>query len=108
MKNLTFLFLAILLAFGCEKNRQNNTLITDFIPIDSKLILKINSINSVKSALKSNPLLEKTSIKSLIENNLGSIDSLDISGPLLICSNFDKNNYTFIAKQKHVKKFINE
>lgn len=103
LKNLTFLFLAILLAFGCEKNRQNNTLITDFIPIDSKLILKINSINSFKSALKSNPLLEKTSIKSLIENNLGSIDSLDISGPLLICSNFDKNNYTFIAKQKHVK-----
>ena len=103
LKNLTFLFLAILLAFGCEKNRQNNDLINDFIPIDSKLILKINSINSFKSALKSNPLLEKTSIKSLIENNLGSIDSLDISGPLLICSNFDENNYTFIAKQKHVK-----
>ena len=103
MKNLTFLFLAILLSFGCEKNRQNNALITDFIPLDSKLVLKINSINSFKSALESNPLLEKTSIKSLIENNLGSIDSLDISGPLLICSNFDENSYTFIAKQKHVK-----
>ena len=103
MKNLIFLFLAILLSFGCKKNRQNNALITDFIPVDSKLVLKINSINSFKSALKSNPLLEKTSIKSLIENNLGSIDSLDISGPLLICSNFDENSYTFIAKQKHVK-----
>lgn len=104
MKRKFSLFLIFILLYGCQNQFDQKKLIEDFIPNKAQSVLRINSIDVFKSALKNNTLLSKTKLKSILESNLGSIDSLKISGPLLVCisSENEKPYYTFIAEQKHI------
>jgi hypothetical protein len=99
MKKASLFITLIALIFSCQKNKQLNSKIVDYIPEDSELIIQINLFETFKSALVNNSLLKKTNLLSVIEDNLMSIDSINISGPLLLCYG-PKSDYTFIAKKK--------
>ena len=101
MKKASLFITFIALIFSCQKNKQLNAKIADYIPEDSELIIQINLFESFKSSLINNSLLKKTNLISVIENNLMSIDSVNFSGPLLLCYG-PKSEYTFIAKKNHV------
>jgi hypothetical protein len=101
MKKASLFITLIALIFSCQKNKQLNSKIVDYIPEDSELIIQINLFETFKSALVNNSLLKKTNLLSVIEDNLMSIDSINISGPLLLCYG-PKSDYTFIAKKNHV------
>ena len=104
MRSKIILLLFVILMFGCENKHDSPANIEDFIPESSTFILKINSLEGFKSALKNNSLLSQTNLQKLFESHLMPIDSLKISGPLLICSNSNtaEPNYTFIAKKRHL------
>lgn len=93
-----------LLIYGCQNKQNRQASIADFIPENAQVVLRINAMDVFKSALKNNELLSKTELKSIIESNLGTLDSLKISGPLLLCISpgAENSNYTFIAQQKHI------
>ena len=101
MKKASLFITLIALIFSCQKNKQLNSKIVDYIPEDSELIIQINLFETFKSALVNNSLLKKTNLLSIIENNLMTIDSVNISGPLLLCYG-PKSDYTFIAKKNHI------
>ena len=108
MRSKIILLLFVILMFGCEYKHDSPANIEDFIPEGSTFILKINSLEGFKSTLKNNSLLSQTNLKTLFESHLMPIDSLKISGPLLIClnSNTAEPNYTFITKKKHLESEI--
>jgi hypothetical protein len=105
MRSKIIFFLFVVLTFGCQNKYDTQANIEDFIPEGSTLVLKINSLESFKSALKNNTLLGQMNLESLFESHLMPIDSLKISGPLLICSNrsMTEPSYTFITEQQHLK-----
>ena len=94
-------FIVFVLTINCQNKQNKQGSIEDFIPNDAQVVMHINSIDVFKSALKNNELLSKTKFKSIFENNLTSIDSLKISGPLLLCIS-ENSKYTFISQQKHI------
>ena len=104
MKRKFSLFLILILIYGCQNQSDQKRTIEDFIPNKAQSVLRINSIDGFKSAMKNNTLLSKTKLQSILESNLGPIDSLKISGPMLLCisSENEKQYYTFIAEQKHI------
>ena len=85
--------------FGCLNHHDSDASIEDFIPEGSEFIIKIHSFEAFKSAVKNNPLLKLTDLEQVFETHLHPIDSLNISGPMLICMNLDsiKTSYTFIT-----------
>jgi hypothetical protein len=95
-------FIFFLLIISCQNKENQQVFIEDFIPNNAQVVLRINSIDVFKSALKNNKLLSKTELKSIFENNLGALDSLQISGPMLLCMT-ENSNFTFIAQQKHIE-----
>ena len=101
MKKASLFITLIALIFSCQKSKQLNSKIVDYIPEDSEFIIQINSFETFKSALVNNSLLKKTNLLSVFEDNLMSIDSVNISGPLLLCYG-PKSDHTFIAKKNHV------
>ena len=94
-------FIVLILTISCQSKQNKHGSIEDFIPNDAQVVMHINSLDVFKSALKNNELLSKTKFKSIFENKLLLIDSLEISGPLLLCIS-ENSNYTFIAQQKHI------
>ena len=98
------LFIVTVLMFGCQNQHDSDASIEDFIPEGSEFIIKIHSFDAFKSAVKNNPLLKLTDLEQVFETHLHPIDSLNISGPMLICMNLDsiKTSYTFITKQKNL------
>lgn len=102
IKNKILFLVAFVLILGCQGKHDKKANIEDFIPDESELILKINSLEAFKSALKNNVLLSQTPLKTIFDNHLMPIDSLKLSGPLLICLNENGGqiSYTFIAQQK--------
>ena len=97
-------FIVTVLMFGCQNQHDSDASIEDFIPERSEFIIKIHSFEAFKSAVKNNPLLKLTDLEQVFETHLHPIDSLNISGPMLICMNLDsiKTSYTFITKQKNL------
>lgn len=104
MKRKFSLFLILILLYSCQNQSDQKRSIENFVPNKAQSVLRINSIDVFKSAFKNNTLLSKTKLQSIFESNLGPIDSLKMSGPLLVCisSENEKPNYTFIAEQKHI------
>ena len=94
-------FIVFILIISCQNTQNKQGSIEDFIPNDTQVVLHINSLDVFKSTLKNNELLSKTKFKSIFENNLGGLDSLKISGPLLLCIS-ENSDYTFISQQKHI------
>ena len=78
-------FIVFILIISCQNTQNKQGSIEDFIPNDTQVVLHINSLDVFKSTLKNNELLSKTKFKSIFENNLGGLDSLEISWPLLLC-----------------------
>ena len=60
MRSKIILLLFVILMFGCENKYDSPANIEDFIPESSTFILKINSLEGFKSALKNNSLLSQT------------------------------------------------
>ena len=98
MKKVSLLITLIILGFSCQNNNQTSSKIADFIPEDSELVIQINLLETFKSAIINNSLLKKTKLLTIIEDNLMSIDSLNISGPLLVC--YGPKSSPFIIRTK--------
>jgi len=103
MKKTGLVVVFLLLILGCQM-APNRPSIYDFIPENSNLVIEINNFERFKSALRNNLFLSKTSLNEAIEKHLGTVDSLNVSGPLLICTNLNHETpkFTFIAEQKDI------
>ena len=104
MKKTFSLFAIIVVIYGCQKTSNRNLAPEHYIPNNAQMVLRINSMDVFKSALINNPILSKTKLQSMLEDHLGPIDSINISGPLLICKNKEneQSNYTFITEKKYI------
>lgn len=104
MKKKGLVIILLLLVFGCQKN-DNKKFITNFIPENANLIIEITSFERFKSAIRNNEILSKSPLKSILEKRLGPLDSLKISGTLLICAHEENNvqNFTFISEQNNIR-----
>jgi hypothetical protein len=103
MKNFWNYLFIISLLFSC-KSKESNIKITDFIPENATTILKLNTIESLKSNLNNNDLLQNIS-NSKIYNSLTqaliNLDSLNLNNETLICFSRDELNnfhHTIISK----------
>lgn len=103
MKKGGLIIILLILVLGCQTS-PNQSSIVDFIPEQTDLVIEIKNFERFKSALRNNPIVSKTSLEEVIEDRWGTLDSMNISGPLLICANLDheKPKYTFITQQKHI------
>ena len=103
MKNLLFkLFICFLIA-SCNNSKKSSTKLTQLIPESSSVILSINDIESFKSDLKNNALINKLEQSSFYKNlslTLEKLNSFNTTNKLLICFDTTENrsNYTIITK----------
>ena len=104
MKKTWLVLFLFVLVFGCQ-NTNNIKSIENFIPENSNLIIEIKNFERFKSALKNNSILSETLLDSLFTKQLGPIDSLKITGPLLLCSNLSDTppRFTLITEKKDVQ-----
>ncbi|MFD2824433.1 ribonuclease HII [Lacinutrix iliipiscaria] len=104
MKNFwSILFLSIVL-FSCNTdNKHINP--TDYIPENTSILIQVNNLESLKSNLNNNDLLEdiaKGETYNEISKKLTNLKHLKTSNALLICLNYDEEDrlqYSVITKQ---------
>jgi len=59
MKNIWLLIILCLLTFGCQSNKKTASDICNYIPENSSVIIKTNSLESLKSAVNTNTLIQE-------------------------------------------------
>ena len=87
MKKLGFALLSLLI-LSCNSSSKKAAVLTDFIPENSEVVIKVNDVESFKNDYKNNDFLGKLSSSNIsqeIENSLNTFDQLRFKNPLLIC-----------------------
>lgn len=59
MKNIWLLIFVCVLSFGCQSDRKTSSKILNYLPENSSVIIKTNSLESLKSAVSTNTLLQE-------------------------------------------------
>ena len=98
-------FLLILIAiYSCNNVQNSKRDIEDFVPENASIILSINSLDGLKSAINNNDLLVKTAAFKTLNKALIPLDSLQSKSPLLVCINNQGsfNEITFITHQRNL------
>jgi len=98
-------FLVILIAiYSCNNVQNSKRDIEDFVPENASIILSINSLDGLKSAINNNDLLVKTAAFKTLNKALIPLDSLQSKSPLLVCINNQGsfNEITFITHQRNL------
>jgi hypothetical protein len=102
MKNLFFV-LFLLLIIGCDRSKTSTSKLSDFIPNNASVIVKINDLETFKNDFKNNDLLSRLSLidpYGSITKQLLDFDSIRTKESLLFClnKNQDSLNFTLITK----------
>lgn len=104
MKKIWSIFLLTTLLISCTTtNKHINT--TDYIPENASVIIQVNNLESLKSNLDNNDILENlgnSAFYTKLKKQLANLKHLNTSNPLLVCFNYDKKDslqYTVITKQ---------
>ena len=104
MKNIWSLIFLFTLFISCQTtNKHNNP--TDYIPENASVIIQVNDLESLKSNLTNNDLLDALSTSKTYKkfaSKLKTLNHLKTKHPLLICFHYDAKDslhYTVISKQ---------
>ena len=104
MKKIWSFLLLSTLFISCNKtNKHINT--ADYIPEDASVIIQVNNLESLKSNLDNNDLLNslaKSKTYNKVTQKLKNLKYLNTTNPLFICFNYDDKDslqYTVITKQ---------
>lgn len=101
MKHLLFILSLSLLLSGCSNSKRSSSKITEFIPSTSKIVLNIKDLETFKSDLKNNALIEKLIASSALNNVLSNpLEHFNSNTPVLVCFDYSKGviDYTLITK----------
>ena len=103
MKGIFYFILITFLVTSCSIDKKSSSL-SDFIPENPSIILKISNIESLKSNINNNNFLqelsESTSYKS-ISSRMEVLNHLKTNNDVLLCFEKDQNDslqYAFITK----------
>lgn len=103
MKNIWCVCVFTLVLLGCN-NTNKNAVASDFIPQNSSIVLSINNLESLKSNLNNNHLLQELSKSEgyqKIDEKLQNLKLIKTDSPLLVCFSHDDQDslqYTLITK----------
>ncbi|PKP25601.1 MAG: hypothetical protein CVU03_07015 [Bacteroidetes bacterium HGW-Bacteroidetes-2] len=110
MKNFLFLFLFSFL-FSCSTNKVKTGNLIDFIPENTAVIVRSNSIKTLETDLKNNTFLQKfinTSLYTYLSDSILHTQYINPISEVLLAFSRDIDsgfNYTVITKQ-HPKLFL--
>ncbi len=95
--------LVFICLFNCSKPKTERKQLTDFIPENSKIAIKIANIESLKSSLQNNNLIEilsKTDSYTILSKKLAPLSHITTNTDLLLCfsKEDDSIQYTAITK----------
>ena len=99
-----FCFALLLLTLSCTNHKTDRTELIHFIPENASVVLKTSNIESLKSAIQNNDVIQKlskTNSYKNLENKLESLSLLHPEGELLICFSKeakDSLQYSIITK----------
>ena len=99
-----FCFALLLLTLSCSNPKTERTKLIHFIPENASVVLKTSNIESLKSAIQNNDVIQKlskTNSYKNLENKLESLSLLHPEGELLICFSKeakDSLQYSIITK----------
>ena len=100
MKQLLFAICIFTLLSNCSHNSNKQNKLSDFIPTNSALIIKSESLETLESDIKNNDFIGELSSTKLINDlkkELKKFDELNIYDEAIICIS-DDNNFSFITK----------
>ena len=102
MKSFHFVFI-FLLVFGCQSSKKNDTKLSDFIPQNASVVLKINDLETFKNDLKNSAFIsELSSVETYktINQQLKKLEYLNTDNPVLISFETidDSLNYSLVTK----------
>jgi len=100
MKHLLFILSISLLLSGCNNSKRSSSKITQFIPSTSKIVLNINDLETFKSDLKNNALIDNVLLSTVLKDLSKPLENLKSKTPVLICldNTNGKSDYTIITK----------
>lgn len=100
MRQFFFAFCLLMLLSNCTNKSKANKKLSHYIPENSAIVFKTNSLETLESDLKNNDFIGKLSSTKLLDDiniQLKKFDSLKIKSETIICISND-NNYSFITK----------
>ncbi len=100
MRQFLYTFCLLILLSNCTNNSKTNKKLSHFIPDNSAIIFKTNSLETLESDLKNNNFISELTSANLLSNlkeMLNKFDSLKIKNKAIICISND-NNFSFITK----------
>ncbi len=100
MRQFLYAFCLSILLSNCTNNSKTNKKLSHFIPDNSAIVLKTNSLETLESDIKNNDLINEISSTKLLNDlrkELKKFDSLKIKNETIICVSND-NHYSFITK----------
>ncbi len=100
MKKLVFILLISLLTHSCINSKKRTTEITQFVPENSSIVIKINDLETFKSDIKNNDFITKLSSSTLQRDITKKLENLKTNNPVLVCfeNSTNKLNYSIITK----------
>ena len=100
MRPFLYAFCVLVFLSSCTNTSNSTKKLSHFIPDNSAIIFKTNSLETFESDLKNNDFISELSSAKLINDlkeDLKKFDSLKIKNEAIICISID-NNYSFITK----------
>ena len=95
MKKSGLLILLLLTILGCKMDDRSSSNIYQYIPDQSSLVIKVNSLNNIEGALSNNLLLSelsKTAHLNSLKNALKSIDLLNTNDTCILAFSKGEND----------------
>ena len=100
MRQILFAFCLLILFNNCANKSSKKKRLSHFIPDNSAIIFKTNSLENLSSDLKNNDFINQLSSAKLLDDlksQLKKFDSLKINNETIICISND-NDYCFITR----------
>ncbi len=100
MKKLVFILSIFLTIYSCNNTKKSTTKLSQLIPENSSLVIKINNLETFKSDIKNNDFINRLPSSVLQKNVSKHLENLNTNNPVLICFETTDSivNYSFITK----------
>jgi Protein of unknown function (DUF3352) len=97
MKKIVFILSIFLTIYSCINTKKNTTKLTQLIPENSSVVIKINDLETFKSDLKNNDFINRLP-SSVIQKKVSKhLENLYTNNPIFVCFE-NKADYTIVTK----------